>query len=141
MAAGSLVYVGIAPHPPIMVPEAVVIVSPHAPLEARSFVAYADPVIQGDFTRFRAPAAEVSAPLDSELLDALERAAREDGFRIHRLRAEELDHGTAVPLYFLLRNGWRGRAVALGYSFLSDEDHVRFGAAVLRAADAVARRV
>jgi len=121
--------------------ETVVIVSPHAPLEARSFVAYSDRVLRGDFARFRAPAAEVSAPLDSELLDALERAADEDGFYIHRLRDEELDHGTAVPLYFLLRNGWRGSAVALGYSFLSDDEHLRFGSTVLRAAEAVARRV
>jgi AmmeMemoRadiSam system protein B len=170
MAAGSLVYVGIAPHPPIMVPEVggemirevrgsvdamreltgrvrgadtetVVIVSPHAPLEARAFVAYADPVIRGDFARFRAPSAQVSAPLDSELLDALEREARDEGFRIERLRDEELDHGTAVPLYFLLRNGWQGRLVALGYSFLSDNDHVRFGATLRRAADSVPRRV
>jgi MEMO1 family protein len=170
MAAGSLVYVGIAPHPPIMVPEVggemirevrgsidamrelagrvtaagaetVVIVSPHAPLEPRAFVAYADPSLQGDFARFRAPAARISAPLDSELLDALERAAGEDGFRVSRLRGEELDHGTAVPLYFLLRNGWRGSAVALGYSFLSDDEHLRFGAALRGAADSAARRV
>ena len=170
MAAGSLVYVGIAPHPPIMVPEvggemirdvrgsidamreftarvvaagaeSVVIVSPHAPLEPRAFVAYADQVLQGDFARFRAPAAEVSAPVDSELLDALEHAADRDGFGIARLRGEELDHGTAVPLYFLLRNGWRGRAVALGYSFLSDDEHLRFGATLRRAADSVNRRV
>ena len=170
MAAGSLVYVGIAPHPPIMVPEVggamirdvrgsidamreltarvtaaaaetVVIVSPHAPLEPRAFVAYSDTTLQGDFARFRAPAAEVSAPLDSELLDALEGAADADGFRIARLRGEELDHGTAVPLYFLLRNGWQGRAVALGYSFLSDDEHLRFGATLRRAADSVNRRV
>jgi AmmeMemoRadiSam system protein A/AmmeMemoRadiSam system protein B len=170
MAANSLVYVGIAPHPPIMVPEVggemirevrgsidamreltarvvaagaetVVIVSPHAPLEARAFVAYTDQVLQGDFARFRAPTADVSAALDSELLDALERAATDDGFRIARLRGEELDHGTAVPLYFLLRNGWQGRAVALGYSFLSDDEHLRFGATLRRAADSAGRRV
>ncbi len=170
MAAGSLVYVGIAPHPPIMVPEVggemirdvrgsiaamreftarlrgagaetVVIVSPHAPLEARSFVAYADQVLRGDFARFRAPAAEVSAPLDSELLDSISRAAAEDGLGVAALEGEELDHGTAVPLYFLLRNGWQGRAIALGYSFLSDGDHVRFGATLGRAADSVNRRV
>ena len=170
MAAGSLVYVGIAPHPPIMVPEVggemirdvrgsidamreltarvtaagaetVVIVSPHAPLEARAFVAYADATLHGDFRHFRAPSAQVSAPLDAELLDALERAADADGFRVARLRGEELDHGTAVPLYFLLRNGWQGRAVALGYSFLSDDEHLRFGATLRRAADSVSRRV
>ena len=54
-----------------------------------------------------------------------------------------LDHGSAVPLYFLDRNGWRGRVVALGYSFLSNEDHLKFGALHQKAprrswADAVA---
>ena len=168
--AGSIVYVGIAPHPPIMVPEVggreservrgsidamreltgrvvesgaetVVFISPHAPLDARAFVAYDGPVLRGDFARFRAADAGVSAPLDAELLDGLERAAAEDGFRVERIEGHELDHGTAVPLYFLLRNGWRGRAVALGYSFLSNEDHVRFGATLRRAADGAGRRV
>jgi len=50
-----------------------------------------------------------------------------------------LDHGTAVPLYFLDRYGWRGRVVALGYSFLSNEDHLQFGACIRKAADTVAR--
>jgi AmmeMemoRadiSam system protein A len=53
------------------------------------------------------------------------------------LKNQALDHGTAVPLYFLDRNGWRGRVVALGYSFLANEDHVRFGACVRKAADTV----
>ncbi|MCM3870830.1 MAG: AmmeMemoRadiSam system protein A, partial [Pyrinomonadaceae bacterium] len=43
------------------------------------------------------------------------------------------DHGTAVPLYFLQRNGWTGRVVALGYSFLSNEDHLRFGSCIGKA--------
>ena len=170
MSVGSIVYVGVAPHPPIMVPEVggaeaervrgsieamreltgrviasgaetVVIVSPHAPLDARAFVAYAGAELRGDFSRFRAPAAKVSALLDVELLDGIERAAADDGFRVERLDDHELDHGTAVPLYFLLRNGWRGRVVALGYSFLPDAEHVRFGAAVGRAADSSGRRV
>ncbi|HEX8164042.1 MAG TPA: AmmeMemoRadiSam system protein A [Pyrinomonadaceae bacterium] len=170
MAAGSLVYVGVAPHPPIMVPEVgrdaarevagsidamrvltervvesgaetIVIVSPHAPLEARAFVAYRDAELRGGFAPFRAPHATVSAPLDAELLCAIGRAAGEDGFEIAPLEGYELDHGTAVPLYFLLRNGWRGSLVALGYSFLPDEDHLRFGASLRRAVDAAGRRV
>ncbi|MFN2483280.1 MAG: AmmeMemoRadiSam system protein A [Pyrinomonadaceae bacterium] len=170
MAAGSLVYVGVAPHPPIMVPEVgrdaarevagsidamrvlaervracgaetVVIVSPHAPLEARAFVAYRDAELRGSFAPFRAPHATVSAPLDAELLDAIERGAAADGFEIAPLEGYGLDHGTAVPLYFLLRNGWRGSLVALGYSFLPDQDHIRFGDSLRRAADAVGRPV
>ncbi|HEX5705764.1 MAG TPA: class III extradiol dioxygenase subunit B-like domain-containing protein [Pyrinomonadaceae bacterium] len=170
MTASSIVFVGIAPHPPIMVPEVggeaiaevrgsieamreltarlvesraetLVLVSPHAPLDARAFVAYDTPSLRGDFANFRAPHANVEVPLDSELLDAIRDAAREDGFRIASAEGDELDHGTAVPLYFILRNGWAGRAVALGYTFLSDEEHTRFGASVGRAARSLGRRV
>jgi AmmeMemoRadiSam system protein A/AmmeMemoRadiSam system protein B len=121
--------------------ETIIIVSPHAPLEARAFVAYRDAELRGSFAPFRAPHATVSATLDAELLDAIERAAGEDGFEIAALEGYGLDHGTAVPLYFLLHNGWRGSLVALGYSFLPDEDHVRFGASLRRAAVAVGRTV
>jgi AmmeMemoRadiSam system protein B len=168
--AGSLVFIGIAPHPPIMVPEVgreaaaevrgsidamreltarivacgaetVVIISPHAPLEARAFVAYHDAELRGDFANFRAPQATVSAPLDLELLEAISSSAAGHGYEIAPLAGYELDHGTAVPLYFLLRNGWRGRVVALGYSFLSNDDHLRFGECVRRAVEASGRAV
>jgi AmmeMemoRadiSam system protein B len=168
--AGSIVFVGIAPHPPIMVPEVgreaaaevrasidamrelteriiacgaetVIIISPHAPLEARAFVAYRETELRGDFGNFRAPQATVSAPLDLELLEAMTSSAAEDGYRIVPLKGYELDHGTTVPLYFLLRNGWRGRVVALGYSFLSNEDHLHFGECIRRAVESSGRAV
>ncbi|HYG79636.1 MAG TPA: AmmeMemoRadiSam system protein A [Pyrinomonadaceae bacterium] len=168
--AGSLVFAGIAPHPPIMVPEVgreavaevrgsieamrefterliesgaetVVLVSPHAPLDARAFVAYEDARLYGDFANFRAPGARVEAPLDEEVLGAISRAATAAGYEVAGLRGYDLDHGTAVPLYFLQRNGWSGRVVALGYSFLSNEDHVRFGSCIRRAADEAGRAV
>jgi len=170
MANGSMVFVGIAPHPPIMVPEVggemvsevrgsveameelthrisesgaetVVIISPHAPLEARAFVAYGGPTLRGDFAQFRAPQATIDVPLDGGLLAAIVRAAADDGLPVVPLEDYELDHGTAVPLYFLRRFGWDGPVVALGYSFLPDEDHIRFGACVRRAADAEGRAV
>lgn len=121
--------------------ETVVLISPHAPLEARAFVVYADPQLSGDFSQFRAPHAAAHAPLDHELLDAIMRAAAEDGFRVAPLEGHDLDHGTAVPLYFLRRFGWDGRAVALGYSFLPEEDHVRFGASIARAVEHEGRAV
>lgn len=170
MANGSVVFVGIAPHPPIMVHEVggvmadevrgsidamreltgrviasgaqtVVIISPHAPLEAHAFVAYDGPHVHGDFANFRAPHATVEAPSDAELLTAIKEHASLEGYSVTTLKGCELDHGTAVPLYFLRRNGWDGRVVALGYSFLSDEDHIRFGGCVRRACDAVGRPV
>jgi AmmeMemoRadiSam system protein A/AmmeMemoRadiSam system protein B len=159
MSASYLVFTGIAPHPPIMVPEvgreaisevhssieamrefthrliesgaeSVVLISPHAPLEADAFVAYQDARLYGDFGNFRAPETHVEAPLDAELLEAITRAASAESYSVRGIRDYDLDHGTSVPLYFLLRNGWRGRVVALGYTFLSNEDHLRFGSCI-----------
>lgn len=166
----SLVFAGIAPHPPIMVPEVgreaiaevrssieamadltrrviesgaetVVLISPHAPLEPAAFVAYEGPELYGDFSNFRAPAATTEAELDEELLTEITRAADEQNLLVMRISGYDFDHGTAVPLYFLQRNGWHGKVVALGYTFLSNEDHLRFGQSIHRAIERLARPV
>jgi AmmeMemoRadiSam system protein A/AmmeMemoRadiSam system protein B len=166
----SLVFAGIAPHPPIMVPEVgrdasvevrrsieamaeltdrvirsgsetIVIISPHARLESAAFVAYDGPKLFADFANFRAPTATVHAELDEELLTEITRIAAEQGLATSRIPGVDLDHGTAVPLYFLQRFGWNGRLVALGYSFLSNEDHLRFGQCIKQAIDSVGKPV
>lgn len=165
-----LVFSGIAPHPPIMVPEvgresiarvltsidamarltrrvidsgaeSVIVISPHAPLEPDSFVAYEGPTVYGDFTNFHAPETEFMGSVDAELLAAIKQTAAAENYRVTMLGDDLLDHGTAVPLYFLLRNGWHGQVVALGYSFLSNEDHLRFGSCIAKAVEQVGRRV
>lgn len=170
MTQSSLVFSAIAPHPPIMVPEvgresiagvvdsidamaeltrrlidsgaeSVVMISPHAPLEVDSFVAYEGPEVYGDFANFHAPETNFALRVDEELLGAIKKAAASQNFCVSTLREHELDHGTAVPLYFLLQNGWEGRVVTLGYSFLSNEDHLRFGSCIKNAVDQVGRPV
>jgi AmmeMemoRadiSam system protein A/AmmeMemoRadiSam system protein B len=169
-SSSSVVFAGIAPHPPIMVPEVgreaiaevrssidamadlterlirsgaetVVLISPHAPLERDAFVAYDGPQLYADFANFRAPGATVQAQLDDELLTEITHFAAEQNLETIRIRGVDLDHGTAVPLYFLQRYGWQGRVVALGYSFLPNEDHVRFGQCVRQAIERVGRPV
>lgn len=165
-----LVFSGIAPHPPIMVPEVgresiagvrhsieamaelterliasgaetVILISPHAPLEIDSFVAYDGPEVYGDFAKFHSPETSVSVPLDHELLAAITVAAACEDYRVSTLYDTHLDHGIMVPLYFLLRNGWQGKVVALGYSFLSNDDHIRFGRCIKKAVDNLGRPV
>src|SRR5690349_2206242 len=165
-----LVFSGIAPHPPIMVPEvgresiasvadsidamseltkrliesgaeSVILISPHAPLEVDSFVAYEGPQVSGDFSHFNAPGTNFSMTVDDELLAAIREAAAAEDYEVTTLPEPELDHGIAVPLYFLLRNGWSGRVVTLGYSFLSNDDHLRFGSCIRQAVDQLGRRV
>ena len=171
MASGnSIVFAGIAPHPPIMVPEVgrdaivdvrssidamsdlaervirngaetVVIISPHAPLEPDAFVAYDGPRLHADFANFRAPGTTVEAELDEQLLEEIARNSLEQNLSTIRIKGDDLDHGTAVPLYFLQRNGWHGRVVALGYSFLSNQDHLRFGHCIRRGVEKLGRPV
>lgn len=121
--------------------ETVILISPHARLEVDSFVAYPGPNVYGDFSNFQAPGTEFSARVDEELLTAITRAAASENYRLSMLDDDVLDHGTAVPLYFLLRNGWQGQVVALGYSFLSNHDHLRFGSCIAKAVDQLGRRV
>jgi AmmeMemoRadiSam system protein A len=164
----AIVFSGIAPHPPIMVPEVgresiaevrssvaamaeftnriiasgaetVVLVSPHAPLDPTAFVAYCSPKLYGDFTNFRAPAARFEFPLDQEMLDAITTFAAADDYEVMKLESSVLDHGSAVPLYFLDRNGWHGSVVVLGYTFLGNDDHLIFGKCIRLAAEAVGR--
>ena len=168
--ANAIVFSGIAPHPPIMVPEVggdacvavdssikamaeftrrviesgaetVVIISPHAPLDARAFVAYHAAELSGDFSNFRAPGVEVSFPLDQNLLAAITESCLAENYDVVPLEELPLDHGTLVPLYFLARNGWSGSVVALGYSFLSNEDHLKFGACLRVAIQSLQRPV
>jgi AmmeMemoRadiSam system protein A len=78
--------------------------------------------------------------VDEALLYSIQKKAGEAGYGMSWLRDLELDHGTSVPLYFLLKNGWHGNVVALGYSFLSNADHVRFGYSIKEAIDKVGHR-
>ncbi len=121
--------------------ETVVLISPHAPLAPRAFVAYQEDKLYGSFANFRAPETEIEVTLDEEMLSAIGQAAREKGYEVIGIKGHELDHGTAVPLYFLLRNGWHGRVVALGYTFLSNEDHLNFGSCISDAAAARGRTI
>jgi AmmeMemoRadiSam system protein A/AmmeMemoRadiSam system protein B len=166
----ALVFAGIAPHPPIMVPEVgreaagevrssidamaaltarivdagaetVIIISPHAPLDPAAFIAYGGPQLHGDFANFRSATTTVEAEIDEELLHEISRIAAEKELQLLRIHGHDLDHGTTVPLYFLQRNGWHGRVIALGYSFVSNEDHVRFGECIRQAIEKVGRPV
>ncbi|HVG39499.1 MAG TPA: AmmeMemoRadiSam system protein A [Pyrinomonadaceae bacterium] len=165
-----LVFVGIAPHPPIMVPEVggeesdrvrnsiaamedftariiasgaqtVVVITPHAPLEPDAFVVYRRKNLTGDFARFRAAGTSFTFSADEELIGEIKTFAAADQYRVIDLAEETLDHGTAVPLYFLRRHGFAGSLVAIGYSHLSGKDHLRFGWSLRLAIDRLRRPV
>src|SRR4249920_2693509 len=108
---GSIVFAGIAPHPPLLVPEVggsriahvadsqralrefsarlvnanpdtVVVISPHSPLDPRVFTARSSTQLGGDFREFYAPEVRLAFQNDVELLREISLAARDEGVEL-----------------------------------------------------------
>ncbi len=169
--AGSIVFAGIAPHPPLLVPEVggsrindvansqfalrefsirlvatrpdtVVLISPHSPIDAVAFTTRSTPDLYGDFRQFGAPDTQVGFQNDYEIIDAMVAAARLEGVRLSELSQEyHLDHGAMVPLYYLSEAGWKGPVAVIGFTTQSVDHHLAFGRAIRKAAEASGRRV
>lgn len=169
--AGSIVFVGIAPHPPLLVPEVggsriarvaasqlalrefsrrlvatspetIVVISPHSPVDPRCFTARATAKLKGDFRDFHAPDVSLAFMNDLELLRAIKHASRRRGIELLELEGDyPLDHGALVPLYYLEKAGWSGPLVVCGFTLQSNEEHLMFGRAIAGAACELGRRV
>jgi AmmeMemoRadiSam system protein B len=167
----GIVFAGIAPHPPLLVPEvggsridqvaesqralrefsrrvvganpeAVVVISPHSPLDPRAFTARVGEELKGDFRDFNAPGVRLSFKNDIELFDAIKRAATDEAVELRELgRDYPLDHGAMVPLYYLHEAGWAGPIVVIGFTLQPNEKHLAFGRAIEQGARAINRRI
>lgn len=129
-------------------PDVVVCLSPHTPRRRTGFTLLPGGA-RGDFARFGAPEARVDFPGDEGALRAILAAAGPDlaapaddlETRLDRGRADGLDHGAAVPLWFVAEAGYTGPVVVVGLPW--DCTHARcraFGRALSFAADADGRR-
>jgi AmmeMemoRadiSam system protein B len=169
--SGTIVFAGIAPHPPLLVPDVggsrihqvsdsqhaladfarrlvanapdtVAVISPHSPLDPRSFTARAGAELKGDLGEFHAPQVKLSFANDLEFIQAIKVAAQEEGVELIELaRDYPLDHGAMVPLYYLAEAGWRGPVVVIGFTYQLVEEHLAFGRAIRKAAAVSSRRV
>jgi aromatic ring-opening dioxygenase LigB subunit len=171
MPGGHIVFSGIAPHPPLLVPEVggdrisevadsqrafrefarrfviarpetAVVISPHSPLDPTYFTARSSPDLYGDFGQFGAPDVRLTFKNDLELAEAIARSASSERVELRLLpRPYPLDHGALVPLYYLQEAGWAGPTMVIGFTLQSNQKHLAFGRAIARAAEAIDRRV
>lgn len=165
----------IAPHPPIMVPEvggsdadvtnasatalrtaaqmlarfdpdAVVVMSPHAPGVSDAFVVETSHRVSGSLAQFRAPQVRIDATTDTDLARAIIEHAADAGVPViargeyPALHPGVLDHGFLVPMSFIDRSGGYP-VVLLSLSWLSLSEHRRFGAVIGEAVRRLGRRV
>lgn len=135
----SICWAGLLPHPPIIVPavggqrrhaatqtiaaceelaidlmahrpDRLILISPHTPRPNHGICTWETPRIRGDFAQFGAPNCQLEIANDLTWLDHFKQRFSQT----HGLPQQSLDHGAAVPLYFLAKAGWSGPTVVLG---------------------------
>jgi AmmeMemoRadiSam system protein A len=124
-------------------PETIVLSSPHSIMYADYLHISPGTHASGDMSRFGAPQVRISRDYDEELSKRLCALAKKNDIPAGYLgeRDPSLDHGTIIPLYFILRKYKDFRLVRLGISGISLAAQYRFGMLVQQAADELGRRV
>lgn len=116
-------------------PETVVLLSPHAPLARAQMGVSLAAHYRGSFALFRAPQVTLRAEGDEQVARAIIDAASAHGIPVVVTASPselvDLDHGSMVPLYYIMNVlEPPARLVLLSFSYLSLDDHVRFGTAI-----------
>lgn len=124
-------------------PETIVLSSPHSVMYSDYLHISPGRHAEGSMARFGAPQVRIARDYDEELSSKLCRLAEESGIPAGYLgeRDSALDHGTLVPLYFILQKYSTFRLVRLGISGIPLAEQYRFGMLVQKAAEELGRRV
>lgn len=161
----SIVWSGLAPHPPVIVdpvgkemcrrasttiasmkslavrlvqsnPDRVVVISPHTPRPASGVASWCGETLSGDFRPFGASGVGVVVQNDRFWIGCFE---AELGSLTH-LDGQPMDHGALVPLWFLAEAGWKGPTCVIGLPWYDDGLLDEMGECLARASDAVGGR-
>jgi AmmeMemoRadiSam system protein B len=122
-------------------PETIIIVTPHSYLNHRFFNVYVDDVLTGDFSNFGAPEAKVSFENDIEFIHNLAAQSKDIFGGLSQIPpGTPLDHGSAVPLYYLAHAGYKGKIVVINYTVHGAEEHIMFGSLITKTANLLERK-
>lgn len=169
MTAGAIVFAGLMPHAPILVPgvgrkrladaaataramklvadhamaarpDTIVLISPHAPRLPGAFGLWQSARLHGSLEIFGSPEDVVDLPVDRTFGNHLEHAAGRRGLRFWDISHGLLDHGALVPLCYLTAAGWNGPTVILGLNDPGEGGLVELGQAIADTARGLKRR-
>ena len=170
MRDNSIVFAGLMPHAPILVPgvrgergaearrtisameavarhvvsanpDTVVLISPHSPRKAGSFGLWRTLRLRGSLRPLGSPEEGVDLPVDRTFADRLEWEVSRHGFGTWPITEGSLDHGATVPLSHLASAGWKGRTVVLSLNQPGEGGLDELGEAIAATAKALHRRV
>ena len=170
MNDGPIVFAGLMPHAPILVPgvgrerlaearatatamtmvaahavasrpETLVLISPHSPRRPGTFGIWQMPRLHGSLERFGSSQDRVDLPADPRYADRLADEADRRGLHTWRISREPLDHGALVPLCYLVKAGWNGPTVILSLNLPGEGGLAELGSAIVAAAAGLRRRI
>jgi len=110
-----------------VLPQTVIVISPHGPMLFDYFTANVSPTLSGHFYNFGDFQTEFSFKNDLEFVSNLEKECQRAKIPLRAIKVKELDHGTLVPLYYLTKNTPNIKIVPLSFSYLDIETHFQFG--------------
>lgn len=124
-------------------PETIVLSSPHSVMYSDYIHISPGDSAGGDMRQFGAPKTGMLVDYDVSLRNRIEELCNEFSFPAgtEGERNPELDHGTMVPLYFILQKYKDFKLIRTGISGVSLADHYHFGMLISRAADDLNKRV
>ena len=124
-------------------PETIIISSPHSVMYADYFHISPGQKATGSFSDFGAPQVKFEVDYDTDFVELLERKAQDSRFAAGRLgeKNPSLDHGTMVPLYFILKKYKGFKLVRTGLSGQNLLKHYEYGTMIKATAEELGRRV
>ncbi|MFA5070180.1 MAG: AmmeMemoRadiSam system protein B [Patescibacteria group bacterium] len=165
-----LTFASICPHPPLLIPnigqenikqvvktqkslekleeifyaskpDAVVIISPHAPLIPESFGINIAEKFTGDFQEFGDFSLKLKYKSDQAFAHRLRERVEKNQFPSVLINQENLDHGNLVPLYYLTRHLPNLPLIPLSFSLLDLKTHYDYGRIISEEIHATNRRI
>lgn len=124
-------------------PDTVVVVSPHSVYLKDAFYIAGSKGAFGDLSQFLAPDVAVTIKHDLEMADELAALCGEDGIETVYTEeyADELDHGTVIPLWFLQEVYADFKVLRVSPSCMDNDVLYRMGGLIERAAAHVGRKI
>lgn len=152
----SLVFAAFTPHPPLLIPtigkdaikkvqktklaleqleedlyatepELIVIISPHGSFFNESFTINHAPEYETDLREFGDLVTRLKFKSDDALTSRLQTAAGQAGFPVSVISEPKIDHGAAVPLYYLTAHLPGIAILPLGFCGADWKTHLDFG--------------
>jgi len=151
----SLVFAAICPHPPIIIPkigkenieqvqktidslkelneklleikpETIITISPHGEFFPDAFNINTNAIYEANFEQFGDFSTKLSFKPDLEFINRFKEQV-ETKIPVFLTQHENLDHGSAVPLYYLTQGLENVKIVPINYCLLNYEKHLEFG--------------